>query len=242
MFAITLIRRTLIAISMSSPDEASTPRGEVPPSQAIIEAIAAHDPDVVVLTDALQDHIETDALPGESLHVDPRTVADVGESFVRIAASLPGVEQARGTALRRAFHEELTAIRDAVPPPGADRPVVYCEEWSDPPMAGGNWVPEIVRAAGGAYPFVDPGERSREVDPADVSAADPDHVVVHVCGHGDRVDPETVESRDWVDAPVSVIDDSLLNQPSPALLDGVERLARLLHPEAFSAASDDDRT
>lgn len=93
-------------------------------------------------------------------------------------------------------------------------------------------VPDAVRAAGGRYPFVDPGERSREVDLAAVERATPDHVVVHVCGHGDRIDPATVEERDWaVDAPVHVIDDSLLNQPSPALIDGVERLARLFHPE-----------
>jgi iron complex transport system substrate-binding protein len=99
-------------------------------------------------------------------------------------------------------------------------------------MAAGNWVPDAVRAAGGRYPFVDPGERSREVDLAAVERATPDHVVVHVCGHGDRIDPATVEERDWaVDAPVHVIDDSLLNQPSPALIDGVERLARLFHPE-----------
>jgi len=65
-------------------------------------------------------------------------------------------------------------------------------------------------AAGGRYPFVDPGERSREVDLAAVERATPDHVVVHVCGHGDRIDPATVEERDWaVDAPVHVIDDSL---------------------------------
>jgi iron complex transport system substrate-binding protein len=105
-------------------------------------------------------------------------------------------------------------------------------------MAAGNWVPDAVRAAGGEYPFVDPGERSREVDPASVEASDPDHLVVHVCGHGDRVDPATVSERDWaVDAPVHVIDDSLLNQPSPALIDGVERLARLFHPEAFPETS-----
>ncbi|TKX53086.1 cobalamin-binding protein [Halorubrum sp. SP3] len=133
--------------------------------------------------------------------------------------------------------DRLDRIADAV----ADRPrpTAYCEEWSDPPMAAGNWVPDAVRAAGGRYPFVDPGERSREVDPAAVARADPDHVVVHVCGHGDRVDPATVAERDWVDAPVHVVDDSLLNQPSPALIDGVERLAHLLHPEAFSAAGDD---
>ncbi|MFC6770843.1 cobalamin-binding protein, partial [Halorubrum pallidum] len=51
-------------------------------------------------------------------------------------------------------------------------------------------------------------------------------------GHGERVDPASIAGRDWsVDAPVHVIDDSLLNQPSPALIDGIERLARTFHPD-----------
>ncbi len=103
-------------------------------------------------------------------------------------------------------------------------------------MAAGNWVPDAVRAAGGRYPFVDPGERSREVAGEVVEAADPDHVVLHVCGRGERSDPDAVRSREWaIDAPIHVVDDDLLNQPSPALIDGVERLAELLHPEALDA-------
>ena len=99
-------------------------------------------------------------------------------------------------------------------------------------MAAGNWVPDAVRVAGGRYPFVDAGERSREVDGAAVEAAEPDHAVVHVCGHGTRVDRTVITERDWaVDPEVHVVDDSLLNQPSPALIDGVERLAELFHPD-----------
>ncbi|WP_424014470.1 helical backbone metal receptor [Halorubrum xinjiangense] len=205
-----------------------------------LDRVAALDPDVVLTSDALQADLADDCRDRglEVAHREPATLDDVVDGFAARGRDVGRPEA--GERLAADARDRLDRIADAV----ADRPrpTAYCEEWSDPPMAAGNWVPDAVRAAGGRYPFVDAGERSREVDPAAVERADPDHVVVHICGHGDRVDPATVAERDWVDAPVSVIDDSLLNQPSPALLDGVERLARLLHPDAFSVADADDRT
>jgi iron complex transport system substrate-binding protein len=204
-----------------------------------LDRVADLDPDVVLTSDGLQSDL-ADACRDRGLdvaHREPSTLDDAVATFAARGADVGRTEA--GERLAADARDRLDRVADAV----ADRarPTVYCEEWSDPPMAAGNWVPDAVRAAGGRYPFVDPGERSQEVDPAAVERADPDHVVLHVCGHGDRVDPATVAERDWVDAPVHVIDDSLLNQPSPALLDGVERLARLLHPEAFSPPGDDAR-
>jgi iron complex transport system substrate-binding protein len=193
------------------------------------EAVVARDPDLVCTNDALQRRVRDDLRDRgvEVLHHEPATLAATLDTF----ASLPEAvgAPAAGERLRADAARRLDAVRDAVD--GATRPVVYCEEWSDPPMAAGNWVPEAVRAAGGRCPFVAPGERSREVDRETVLAADPDHVVLHVCGHGDRVSAETLTERGWdVDAAVHVVDDDLLNQPSPRLVDGVETLARLLHP------------
>ena len=218
------------------PDDAGSAHGTDPvavggwttPSIDRVEELA---PDIVFTSDGLQAAV-ADACRDRGLEVDhrePATLDDVLAGFLARGAAVGRPEA--GERLAADARRRLDAVADAV----ADRPrpVVYCEEWSEPPMAAGNWVPDAVAAAGGRYPFVERGERSREVDPAAVAAADPDHAVVHVCGHGDRVDPATVADRDWIDAPVHVLDDSLLNQPSPALIDGVERLARLLHPEEY---------
>ncbi|MFC6736306.1 cobalamin-binding protein, partial [Halolamina salina] len=89
---------------------------------------------------------------------------------------------------------------------------------------------EAVDAAGGAYPFADPGERSGEVSREAVAAADPEYVILHPCGKGDRADPDEFRERGWgLDAEIHVVDDSLLNQPSPNLIAGVERLAGIFH-------------
>jgi iron complex transport system substrate-binding protein len=93
-------------------------------------------------------------------------------------------------------------------------------------------VPDVVAAAGGHYPFVESGDRSRRVTRETVEAADPDHVVLHLCGRGTAVEPATVTDRDWeLDATVHVVDDALLNQPSPNLVDAAERLADLFDHE-----------
>ena len=197
-----------------------------------LDRVADLDPDVVFTSDGLQADLADDCRDRgfDVRHRAPATLEEVIATFAARGADVG--RPAAGERLATDARDRLDRVADAVA--GRPRPTVYCEEWSDPPMAAGNWVPDAVRAAGGRYPFVDAGDRSREVDLETVEAADPDHVVVHVCGHGDRVDPETVENRDWdVDAPVHVIDDSLLNQPSPALLDGVERLAGLLHSESY---------
>ncbi|WP_280587092.1 helical backbone metal receptor [Halorubrum sp. Boch-26] len=197
-----------------------------------LDRVADLDPEVVLTSDGLQADLADECRERgfDVRHREPATLDEAVEGFAARGADAGDSEA--GKELARESRERLDRVAEAV----ADRPrpTAYCEEWSDPPMAAGNWVPDAVRAAGGRYPFVEPGERSREVDPASVEAADPDHLVVHVCGRGDRIDPATVAERDWaVDAPVHVIDDSLLNQPSPALVDGVERLAELFHPEAF---------
>lgn len=202
------------------------------------DAVADLDPDLVVTADDLQADVATELRERghEVYHAAPATLGEVIESFAVLGAAV-GLAKA-GNDLAWRTRNRLDRVRDLVA--DRDRPVVYCEEWSDPPMAAGNWVPEAVEAAGGRYPFVAPGERSREVSAAQVETAAPDHVVLHLCGHGDRADPDVVAERGW-DLPaveredVHVMDDSLLNQPSPRLVEGIETLAAKLHPDALDS-------
>jgi iron complex transport system substrate-binding protein len=191
------------------------------------DRVAGLEPDVVLTSDELQHEIRDDLRDrGFAVHhTEPATLDDVLASFRDIAGAV-GVPE-RGARLAENCRARIERVRDRAP---ADRPVVYCEEWDDPPMAAGNWVPDAVAAAGGRYPFVDPGERSREVDGETVRGADPDHAVVHVCGKGDRTDADPA-ARWGLDADVHVVDDDLLNQPSPRLVDGIEALGRRLRDD-----------
>ncbi|WEL22588.1 helical backbone metal receptor [Halorhabdus sp. BNX81] len=192
-----------------------------------LDRIADLDPDLVLTNDQLQADLR-DALRDDGFrvaHAEPATLDDVLSSFRTIGDAI-GLPE-RGERLEERARDRIDRIRN-VTLDGKDRPVVYCEEWGDPPMAAGNWVPEAVRVAGGRYPFVEPGDRSRKIDRPAVEAADPDFAVVHHCGAGEPSTRALVE-REWdLDAEVCAIDDSLLNQPSPRLLDGIERLASIV--------------
>ncbi|ELZ91765.1 iron(III) ABC transporter periplasmic substrate-binding protein [Haloferax mucosum ATCC BAA-1512] len=195
------------------------------------ERIAALEPDALCTCDDLQSDVAADARDRgfDVVHVTPETLDDVLDTFA-VVCDAAG-DATAGAALAVDCRAHLDRVAAAVE--SASRPSVYCEEWADPPMAAGNWVPDVVRAAGGSYPFLDAGVRSREVTADDVAAADPDHVVLHPCGKGERGDPAAFAAREWdVDAAVHAVDDSLLNQPSPALMSGVDTLARLFHPDA----------
>jgi iron complex transport system substrate-binding protein len=183
------------------------------------------DPDLVCTSDALQAEVR-DAIRDRGMrvhHMDAERLPEVIDGFAALGDAVG--RTATGERLAARSRERLDRVRERATDA---TPTVYAEEWADPPMAAGNWVPELVAAAGGHHPFVDPGERSRAVTREEVEAADPDHVVLHLCGHGTRVDPATITDRDWaIDAAVHVVDDALLNQPSPNLLDGAERLVEL---------------
>jgi iron complex transport system substrate-binding protein len=198
------------------------------------ETVAELSPDLVCTSDGLQREIR-DELQGRGYHVhhhEPSRLDEVLAGFQSLAAAA-GVADA-GEALVAESRQRLDAVAEQVAAGSDDRPVVYCEEWSDPPMAAGNWVPDAVEAAGGRYPFVDAGDRSQEVDRETVVDADPDHAVLHICGTGDDVSAGRFTDRGWsLNPEVYVVDDSLLNQPSPKLIDGIELLAKRLYPERF---------
>jgi iron complex transport system substrate-binding protein len=193
-----------------------------------LDRLDALEPDLVLTSDALQRDVRdaVDARGYRTFHHEPATLGDVLDGFKALGESIGRADA--GEALRETAQHRIDRIRAETPSKPADRPVVYCEEWGDPPMAAGNWVPQAVEAAGGRYPFREPGERSAEVSRETVENAAPSHVVVHHCGFGERARGDVADRWD-LDTEVHVIDDSMLNQPSPKLIDGIELLAGQFH-------------
>lgn len=191
-----------------------------------VERVVELDPDAVLTADPLQSELH-DTLRERGLdvvHVEPRTLSGVYDAVETVGGAV-GLSE-RAAALAEFMRERVGNVRAATPDTG---PVVYCEEWPDPPMVAGNWVPDAVRAAGGEYPFLDAGERSREVSESVVAEADPAHAVLHYCGRGGESDPERFRGRWDVTPEVHPLHDDLLNQPSPKLVEGVEALAEAIH-------------
>jgi iron complex transport system substrate-binding protein len=126
---------------------------------------------------------------------------------------------------------------------GLARPRVFCMEWLDPPYTAGHWVPEMVELAGGRDELGTPGGPSRRIDWTDVVEYAPDVLVLMPCSlELDRVEAEFDQRKalpDWDSLPavrsrrVYAGNTSLFSRSGPRLVDGVEVLARLLHPAQF---------
>ena len=142
----------------------------------------------------------------------------------------------RGATLVARMEREVQAMwRKTI---GAERLLVYCEEWGKPLILSQTWVAELVEAAGGRF-FGRPGKQTTEDE---VAAADPDVIIAAWCGAGDRVPLEKIiPKRGWEQTKaakngrVYCINDEFLNTPASTLIQGLHALAAAIHPEVFAA-------
>ena len=110
-------------------------------------------------------------------------------------------------------------------------------EWTDPLFLAGHWVPDLVTAAGGVPVAARPGSRSVESSWDEIVDAAPDLMLVAPCGfHLDgAIEQATSVIGRVPGVPVWAIDaDGLVVRPGPRLVDGVEAIASILHPDAGS--------
>jgi iron complex transport system substrate-binding protein len=171
----------------------------------------------------------------------PSALADVWADIERVAAALGAPEQ--GATLVAALQQRIEAIA-AEGRLLRERPRVACIEWLDPLMAAGNWMPELVEMAGGVNLFGETGKHSPWMDWDDLVAADPDAILVLPCGFDierTRRDlglltrrPGWNHLRAVRSGRVYLTDgNQYFNRPGPRLVESLEILAEVLHPDRF---------
>ena len=170
--------------------------------------------------------------------LDPHTVGEVLGDARTLAQAADrkdaAVELVRETARR------IDAVRVAVR--GARRPRVAALEWLDPPYAAGHWTPQLIEYAGGEDVLGFPGEHSEERSWEEVRAAQPDVVIVMPCGFDAELAYREAEMhRDELAAirageVVAVDAAAYFSRPGPRIVDGLELLAHILHPELVADA------
>jgi iron complex transport system substrate-binding protein len=125
---------------------------------------------------------------------------------------------------------------------GRSRPKLGFVEWIEPPMSGGHWMPEIISIAGGISPFGVSGQNSPWVSWEDVSAADPDILLVAPCGYDIATSLPELEGlrshavfrtlRAVREGRVFVADgNAFFNRPGPRIVESTEILAEIMHPD-----------
>jgi iron complex transport system substrate-binding protein len=163
--------------------------------------------------------------------VDPHTLDDVLASVTEIGRLTGRTEQA--ATLVASLEARLATVAEQVA--GRRRPRVLVLEWTDPPFAPGHWIPEMVTRAGGEPTLGVAGTKSTRITWEQAVDSAPDLVVCAPCGYdlgGAATLAEDVRHR-FPGVPVWAVDaDGHFARPGPRLVDGVEVLAGILHPEA----------
>jgi len=173
----------------------------------------------------------------------PATLGDVWGDLVTVAAAL-GVPE-RGEALAQQLAGRLTDVSErtlGLRP----RPRVAAIEWTEPLMAAGNWMPELIALAGGESVFGEIGRHSPWLEWDALRAADPDVIVALPCGFDlarTRREMAPLAARPGWDELRAVREgrvyladgNQYFNRPGPRLVESLEILAEILHPDAFPA-------
>ena len=171
----------------------------------------------------------------------PYALADLFEDMQRVADAL-GAHQ-RGVELNSRLRARMAEIT-AKAKNAATKPSLATIEWIDPMMAAGNWMPELIEQAGGTNLFGCAGKHSPWMKFDELTAKDPDAILVAPCGFSiARTMEETdlltrqagwSELRAVRDGKIFVADgNQYFNRPGPRIVESLEILAEIIHPELF---------
>jgi len=194
-----------------------------------------------VPTGDVEDALDALGCHADVVSLDPHTVDDVLADIVRVGEHTGRAAEAdrlvEDLRARIARVEGTARSLDAVP--------TFPLEWLDPPFSGGHWVPDLVVRAGGSPVLCAPGEHSRPLRWTDVASAAPAVVVFMPCGYdlaaarkeaqGLAHVAELRRTPAWRDGRVWAVDaTSYFSRPGPRIVDGLELLAWIIHPDAFT--------
>ena len=178
----------------------------------------------------------------EVLALSPMRLADLWSDLRRLGLALGLPDEGRAAIAPLKARVVAVIERTALL---KQRPGVACLEWLDPLMGAGNWIPELVELAGGRPLFGEAGKHSDWFTWENLVLQDPEVIVALPCGFNlERTKrelaalaakPEWPKLRAARSRRVFVTDgNAYFNRPGPRLVDSLEILAELLHPELFS--------
>ena len=168
----------------------------------------------------------------------PRIVALNPSTLESIFSDIEAVGDAIGCEAHAVVTEMRNRIGDIAlrAATAATRPRVATIEWISPLMTAGNWIPELIELAGGECLFGRPGEHSPWIEPEEFSRANADIIIAFPCGFSINrtlADLPLLDAR-LRDASLFVADgNQFLNRPGPRIVESLEILAEIIHPELF---------
>ncbi len=216
-----------------------------------VEWLQAAAPDLVITQDlcyfceidagTVQRAVEPIPAPPTVLNLNPRTLDEILDSFLEVGDSCR--VPIRAHLLVSGLKQRVEAVARQVDR-ASYRPAVFSIEGVNPLVIGGHWVTDLLVRAGGRLPdrFA-PGCPAERISWDEVAAAQPDKLYIDLCSsdlaRSVREIPWLASQPGWNELPavrsgeVYLIDHSTLSRPGPRVVDGLELLAQLTHPDLF---------
>jgi iron complex transport system substrate-binding protein len=207
-----------------------------------MEKVIALEPDLVLSTGKLHETV-IEALE----QVEVTVYAVDAETFDQVYANIEVVGQMTGhneeaTNLVTQMKERVAAVESVVAEiPDAERPTVFWETWDDPLMTAGptTFAGQMIAKGGGVNLFAEVAERYPQISTEEVIKRNPD-MIMGPDSHGEALTADQVATRPgWEtvkavqDGRIYVFDGDITSRPGPRIVDGLEMIARALHPDRF---------
>lgn len=176
----------------------------------------------------------------EIISLQPNHLSEVWDDVKRVAIALNVSHQPVLAEIDR----RIKAITTKTENLSENCPTVVALEWIEPLMGAGNWIPEMIEIAGGKSVLANAGQHSPYITWDELLKTNPDIIIIMPCGFDlERTHQEAQvlkQHSDWKklqavkEGKVYITDgNAYFNRPGPRLVDSLEILAQIIHPDLF---------
>lgn len=172
----------------------------------------------------------------------PYSIEDIWKTVEQVGEVMNAESVATSTIAK--YKERISAISSAIDQAGRSPVSVFVMEWVDPIYNSGHWIPDQTRLAGGNDALAHPHRDSVALPLDKLLEYDPEYIIIAACGYDvhQTIDQykksAMMQSNEWANLSavqnnkVYTIDGDLFTCPSMEVVDGIEIMASILHPEA----------
>ncbi len=181
------------------------------------------------------------------LVLSPKTVSEIYDN-IRDVGKSAGVPD-RAEDLVSSMQRRVAAVTSKLDRVDR-RPKVFSLEGVDPLAAGGHWIPEMRILAGGRDEMFAPGCPATRLAWEEVTGYNPEVLLLILCSSDLQRNLREVHwlarQEGWWDmdavrtGQVYLIDHVCFSRPGPRIVDGIEILAQIFHPDLFSGLIPED--
>jgi iron complex transport system substrate-binding protein len=213
--------------------------------------LVRHSPDVVLTQDlcyfcevdapTVDRAVQALAVQPRVLVLQPRRLGEIFQSICLVGETCGATSAAQGLVAQ--LEGRVGKVKELMASV-SHRPRVFSIEGINPLVIGGHWIPELLQLAGGEQELYPPGCPAARLSWDEVRACAPEKLYIDLCSSDlDRQLREVswlAEQPGWAAVPavrageVYLIDHVYFSRPGPRVVQGLEILAQLTHPELFS--------